>query len=339
MPHSKIPFLRDLISGKLEVGEQKISPEALKHWLERKGYSEFGAPSWDALKLKYRQAGKPLDTIQDIGILLERMKTHKDGRLILSKAITEMFYGDISEDEKWELYQIGKKTGKCPLCGWKDGDGVKTCYYSKEVGAVTHENSQKGVLQQMTPSQRSLFNSYASGRLAYTSKEALQKAIQDKIQYLTSQLEHKKEELARNLKEFSEINSMQDIKQRGWGWKSIDHYREIQSDIIKKNRIYVPAYEKLREIQKSLKDAVIEFHITPKVPEGFRIERYIKTVEDSKKDGFLVSSTSPFEGAVRVQLPHSCGGFGTFFGPYHTGCTKCNEEVKLWEFGVDYDIG
>jgi hypothetical protein len=39
------------------------------------------------------------------------------------------------------------------------------------------------------------------------------------------------------------------------------------------------------------------------------------------------------------KLPHSCGGFGTFAAAYEIACTRCSERVRLWEHGVDYDIG
>ena len=34
-----------------------------------------------------------------------------------------------------------------------------------------------------------------------------------------------------------------------------------------------------------------------------------------------------------------CGGVRVHLGPYHFGCSKCGTEVKLWEHGIDYDIG
>lgn len=43
---------------------------------------------------------------------------------------------------------------------------------------------------------------------------------------------------------------------------------------------------------------------------------------------------------VYVYEPHpGCGGRQIFRGPYHYACSGCDVEVKLWEHGVDYDIG
>ncbi len=48
----------------------------------------------------------------------------------------------MNDQEKYALYQDAQKRGgPCPICNWKDGDGVRTCFYSKEVGIVTHQNS------------------------------------------------------------------------------------------------------------------------------------------------------------------------------------------------------
>lgn len=58
----------------------------------------------------------------------------------------------------YDLYQKAKQTGgPCQVCGWRDGDGVKTCFYSVDLGAVTHQNSETGAEATMSPMQRSLF--------------------------------------------------------------------------------------------------------------------------------------------------------------------------------------
>lgn len=35
--------------------------------------------------------------------------------------------------------------GPCPICGWKNGDGVRVCFcfYNNEIGAVSHQNSER----------------------------------------------------------------------------------------------------------------------------------------------------------------------------------------------------
>jgi len=52
--------------------------------------------------------------------------------------------------------------GPCPVCGWEDGDGVKTCFTSQELGPVTHQNSDKAATASMTAEQRSLFEAYSA---------------------------------------------------------------------------------------------------------------------------------------------------------------------------------
>jgi hypothetical protein len=42
---------------------------------------------------------------------------------------------------------------------------------------------------------------------------------------------------------------------------------------------------------------------------------------------------------IEVQKPHECGGFAYFAGAYHIKCNKCACEIKMWEHGIDYDVG
>jgi hypothetical protein len=48
------------------------------------------------------------------------------------------------------------------------------------------------------------------------------------------------------------------------------------------------------------------------------------------------------DGKAYVQKPHGykgCQSRVEYVGPYHMRCNKCGAEVKLWEWGVDYDVG
>lgn len=299
----KIQFLRDLVSGKLGVGEQEISPESFEHWLKNKGYSEFRCRSWEEMKNKYAAAGRPLNTKQDFEAMIERMKIHKDGRLILAKAITEMFYGDISEDEKWELYQQGKKTGHCPLCGWRDGDGIKTCYYSRETGATTHENSWEWVLSQMTPSQKSLQESYGSIVTGVMDENT----CNDLHRHLITKVTLEEDELR-------PIS-----KKKEW---------RIGATVWDTDKYKTP--EEVAEAWIGAKRSLERY-----LAKGYVIRREYTEEPREKTVFYEFKSFKRYD----MQKPHTCGGFGSFLGPYHVGCTKCPEEVKLWEFGIDYDIG
>jgi len=76
--------------------------------------------------------------------------------------------------------------GPCPICGWKDGDGAKVCFYwvmlikprrrgggkggngakacfySQTLGAVIHQDSDKAAADSTTAGQRSLFEAYTA---------------------------------------------------------------------------------------------------------------------------------------------------------------------------------
>lgn len=41
----------------------------------------------------------------------------------------------------------------------------------------------------------------------------------------------------------------------------------------------------------------------------------------------------------KVHGYNGCDGIGEFEGPYHISCSKCKTELRLWEWGVDYDVG
>jgi len=71
-----------------------------------------------------------------------------------------------------------------------------------------------------------------------------------------------------------------------------------------------------------------------RIPARLENPEFFPTRHDSDDSGEWVSYMT------HVYPPHSCGkGRGQHAGPYHIRCTGCSEEVKLWEFGVDYDVG
>ena len=77
-----------------------------------------------------------------------------------SEEIVEMSRGRLcpaGRAHAWYKEFENAKVGNCSICGWSDGDGIKTCFYSSEIGAVTHQNSETGAERSMTPEQVSLF--------------------------------------------------------------------------------------------------------------------------------------------------------------------------------------
>ena len=204
-------------------------------------------------------------------------------------------YTDLTEScAAYERFQQAKVTGVCEECGWKDGDGATTCFYSRDIGAVTHTNSDAAVRAQMSESQRNLCDSYESSVLIYWDAES---------------------ELLRWKGQAAKEN-----KDEAWLQEKLTAERQREEKKLKGASLYAvdrPA------------DSLFETWWWPEhtVPSEFWPSR-------RQPEGGWISYM------VHVYRPHSCGkGHGTFRGPYHYGCTGCGEEVKLWEFGVDYDCG
>lgn len=295
----KLKFLEDLVSGRLELGDVSLSDEAFAIWLKGRGFREFGFRTWQQMKRRYENEEKPLESLEDIVALKRRMENCREGRLILAKAVTEIKYGYLEEDEKWKLHKQAEKSGFCPLCGWKDGNGTKVCFYSKELGAVTHSNSRKWVMSQMTESQRSLVESYESYESGVMDEE-----ICDLVKkHLTKQVivnvdMEKRWQIGLCVYDFNRYKTPEEVAEAWIGdRRSLERYLSQGYQIVEAKR------------EKCEKGTVFE---------GLGRENIY---------------------VYAVQKPHICGGFGKFAGPYHFFCPKCKEEVKLWEFGVDYDIG
>ena len=199
----------------------------------------------------------------------------------------------MNDHEKYAVHkQAQENGGPCPICNWKDGDGVRTCFYSQELGIVTHQNSQQAIEASMTEEQRSLLRSYNS---------------------LHTEFEH-----------------------------SGDHASCVQSKSHDGSLIaggYVVPHNCGGQFVQQLRPN--EHHQLPWV---------------CTRCGETTTVTHPRElfwphkhvagdhsTCVRAgdfyQFPHTCGGIGEFAGPYHIFCTGCDTEVKLWEHGVDYDLG
>jgi len=292
--YEKLRFLEDLVSGRLELGSIDLTDKAFARWLKKQGYRDFGASSWQQMKKRYKNAGKPLESLKDIALLKERMQHHKEGRLILARAATEVKYGHLGEDEKWRLHKEAERSGFCPLCGWKDGDGVKVCYYSQELGAVTHRNSWNWVMSQMTESQRSLVKSYDSHQCGVMDEKTcnLVKRHLSKLVRIKESGFKKQWQIGCVVFSFDKYKTPDEVAE---AW--IGNRRSLER--------YLSQGYKVLEVEKQECKKGTAY-------EGLGRESiYIYT----------------------VQKPHLCGGFARFAGPYHFICPKCKEEVKLWEFG------
>jgi len=263
------------------------------------------------------------------------MKRNEDGRgMKMEEEKKEL-------EEKRKLFYEAKATGKCRLCGWGDGDGTKVCYYDPELGPMTHENSMEVAMAAMTVSQRNLLESYDSGKHAYISKEMLREDIEKEIKRVYKKIRECEKDIEKFEQELREVRSLEDIKKRGWLYKTYEEFVNLKRRRIEGRKRDITAYKKYIEMQRAEPNAVLDFLIKG---EEVVIKNRLTAVENAENEGYFVvypeQLEKPFMGKlVWVQKPHLCGGFGKFIAPYHIGCTKCAEEVKLWEFGIDYDVG
>ena len=75
------------------------------------------------------------------------------------------------------------RTGACSLCGWREGDGVRECYYDERLGSVQHGNRYPTGL---TEEQAALYGAYEhplSGTLHYLSGEHRAQMAERMLQY------------------------------------------------------------------------------------------------------------------------------------------------------------
>jgi len=201
-------------------------------------------------------------------------------------------------DQKYEQYKEAEKTGLCPLCGWKDGQGVKECYSDPEVGPLLHQNSMDAYRRSLSPSQLSLDDSYNSIRPGVWKDEDVERMRQ----HLLGLVEEDNE---------------------GFGAPNW--------------RIGCCLYSKKRNLTRE--DAV-EAWLADKSGLGASLAQgcTIRSIESYELGEHTLWPGFTCE-QFALQKPHDCGGFAYFSGAYHIRCNRCNCEIKMWEHGVDFDVG
>lgn len=176
-------------------------------------------------------------------------------------------------DNRYDLSRAAQKAGgPCPVCGWKDGDGVKVCFASQELGEVTHQNSTAAASATMSESQRLL----VSLRLVHAFASV--KAREDHI----ASVAQTRREKGRFPPEWTDADEA----------------------------VFLADYRRMMERRPIATD-----------------EPYCHWIQ------------TMWHGFIECREPHDCGGRQIFAGAYHFKCSGCDVEVKLWEHGVDYDIG
>lgn len=222
----------------------------------------------------------------------------------------------VSEEQASEWFKLSrqaKQTGKCQVCGWKDGDGQVTCFYSPTLGAVTHENSEDAAKRTMTPEQASLFD--LRQKLVYISEEVREQYIKLHWNNLVrGKAEH--DASGRNYPY---------ISYPGGKEKSIEAAHQEYAESLRREPTSED-YPYRAWIQKEWWVPASGAHAN--VP--------VELVARRKKDDF----GEWYAWMVHCYEPHpNCGGRQEFVAPYHIRCSKCGVEVRMWEHGIDYDVG
>jgi hypothetical protein len=209
-------------------------------------------------------------------------------------------YTDDSYRAAYDRFLRSQKSGACEECGWKDGDGVKTCFYSSAIGTVTHEDSPQAVRARMSESQRSLLDSYDSYLLLPWDAES------EILDLRAAAAGRADEDGGEAWIEFC-LTRTPNLRPANFG-KTVPHRYAVEYDGWLTEPWWIPS------------------QLRP--PEFW----------PSRRRRWDLKDWISYEAGV--YRPHSCGqGHGQHRAAYHVYCTGCLEEVKLWEFGVDPDCG
>lgn len=230
----------------------------------------------------------------------------------------------MEDREKFELSRVAQKSGgPCAICDWKDGDGVRTCFYSAEVGIVTHQNNETGIMATMTPEQQHLYR--LRSELVYINAELRELSIKqvayDHHLYIVAMLKQNPDRYPVQNEQGNPIN------EDAW----IARYRErIEQD---KKLATDPQFASW--IQQNWWIPVHRQFYYGTIP-----QELLGPEMESKPFRGEEHGTQYTAYMTHVHEPHCCGkGYQYQKEPYHLGCTGCDTEIKLWEHGVDYDMG
>lgn len=197
--------------------------------------------------------------------------------------------GDEARAAYKEFQAAAKSGGPCEVCGWQDGDGIKTCFYSRDLGAVTHQNSEAGAMETMTPEQRSLFQ------------------LRFKILFIDA--EHREQYIRKVAYWRNEALDTPFMV----GFREREESKPLAGDPPYCDWIQSPWWVKADPI-----------------PEGLRAPTMQETADQGLQTAYMVHCYEPHP---------DCGGIQVSVGPYHFKCSKCGVECRMWEHGIDYDVG
>jgi hypothetical protein len=201
-------------------------------------------------------------------------------------------------------------------------------HYDKEFGLEVPGLTEEEARAFMPERLRALLDSLHSCKYAYTSQAALDAARTEEKKQLKKDLRECRAE-AEKLRR--ELNAA----------KTEDERRDLLGEI-EDCETEIRNHEKLLKLYDEETDCTFDFSF---VQEEVVIEDRKRVLERELTDGYIMVPDEQLErefGEVELQKPHGyrgCNGVGRWADPYHVKCTKCDTEVRLWEWGVDYDIG
>lgn len=185
-----------------------------------------------------------------------------------------------NDSARYELYKRAQESGgPCPVCGWTEGDGVKPCFYGKNLGLVNHENADPKALT--PPAIRAAWEAYENQVLAM-----LPEILHDGMHHFTG------------------------VFAKSWGHTARDKDTTLNGSYLVKPW-WIPA------------------EYDPDNPARQNRNGYPFVIK--REDGLYFYTLQPAHG--------SCRGIVEWEGPYHPKCHTCGVEVRMWEYGVDYDVG
>lgn len=214
-------------------------------------------------------------------------------------------------DDRYQQSRAAQKTGgPCPICGWRDGDGATVCFYDPILGAVTHTNTEHAAERTMTEQQRSLFRLRQA--LAFIDHE------------------HREQYLLRTIAQ--------------------NAARHAEHDRLHPTIPYCTAPDGTPITDQTWAEQFRATHQSTPLATDPRFSGWLSSPwwiqQPDPADPTLLTTRRDGHGKTwaawmtHLAEPHpNCGGIQVQIGPYHLACSQCDTEIRLWEHGIDYDVG
>lgn len=206
-----------------------------------------------------------------------------------------------------------EKHEPCPHCGWREGEGVKACRYTPELGQVTHGNEHPVGL---SPEQQELYELWLLGQgsnhvggPAWISVAERERAISETLR--------QRAEYHAQVRANPRISDAEKAQFDGGEPAWIESYSAQQ-----RAKPLLAAFGEGIPITAPTRGGGPGF-----APEG---------THDNLGSPWIAEPFS--SGMVYVWRRHKCGGHASNVG-YRILCTGCELTFRLGDYGVDEDYG